>query len=754
MPVSINNQSTSTKGSEMVKVVVRCRPMNEKEIAMGCLSVIKMNPLEGEVEVYDAKHEKTDCCKLFSFDGVYDYKCTQQEIYNGMVMPLVNSFFSGFNCTVFAYGQSNAGKTYTMEGSLNNNESKGIIPKTFDQIFDHITNSFNMQYLVRASYLEIYQDEIRDLLNIDQNKKHELRESKELGVYVKNITSMVCKNTKQMLKLMLMGQQRRSTGTTDVNVRSSRSHAIVTVTVEMRDTGGPLENRVRVGKLNLVDLAGSERQSKTNAEGKRLKEASKINLSLTALSSVISALASGKELYVPYRDSKLTRLLRDSLGGNSKTLMIATIGPADFNYFETLSTLRYASRARNIQNKPRINEDPVDALIRKYQEEILKLKSQLAEKSALKERRFECETYLKSNIASNKIPEDRYLVHTPTNIESATTNLLRENEIRNGKDVQLEEKREFEAELDNLLKRIELMESKLLSGSNPKSSSILDHTHEQQRALSAKCREIEASKQREKEMHYLLELKYETAGEIKKVYSSLQQEVEMKSNQLKQMYHKLERVRQDIHDVTADFNTDRRELEIMDYDLLKDLKLKLLILESFIPNEDRRRIFSKIYFDEELHCWRISPDCEERYILSKLQCFEYMRRPASMYTIFTSRKVNHIYRCNQTQKNKQNTFRFKEENILELNFVGSTRTTKDYQIIRDRPDKLDSILETALQEEDDIDIDAANPIFRSYSVKTRRGNRMCPYPSNGQIKQAATMTPTPVYPKARGLVPK
>ena len=183
-------------------------------------------------------------------------------------------------------------------------------------------------------------------------------------------------NTAECEALMERGWKNRSTGATLMNADSSRSHSIFTINVEMMQTSGS-DGHIRKGKLNLVDLAGSERQSKTQATGDRLREANKINLSLSALGNVISALVDGKSKHIPYRDSKLTRLLQDSLGGNTKTMMVACLSPADNNYDETVSTLRYANRAKNIKNKPKINEDPKDAMLREYQEEIQKLKAML-----------------------------------------------------------------------------------------------------------------------------------------------------------------------------------------------------------------------------------------------------------------------------------------------------------------------------------------------------------------------------------------
>jgi kinesin family member 3B len=180
-----------------------------------------------------------------------------------------------------------------------------------------------------------------------------------------------------MMDVFNEGAVNRHVGATDMNDQSSRSHSLFTITIESSETGADGKSHIKVGKLNIVDLAGSERQSKTKAEGDRMKEGIKINLSLSTLCHVISSLTDPKCTFVPYRDSKLTRLLQDSLGGNTKTVMIANIGPADYNMEETLSTLRYASRAKNIQNKPRINEDPKDTMIREFQDEIARLKAQL-----------------------------------------------------------------------------------------------------------------------------------------------------------------------------------------------------------------------------------------------------------------------------------------------------------------------------------------------------------------------------------------
>lgn len=324
--------------AETVKVIVRCRPLAEGEKKNGYKRIVEMDTKIGRVELTNPADKTT---KAYTFDTVYDWNSKQQNLYDETFRGLVDSVLEGFNGTIFAYGQTGTGKTFTMEGVRSNPELRGVIPNSFDHIFNHIASSSNTQFLVRASYLEIYQEEIRDLLAKDQSKRLELKERPDTGVYVKDLSSFVTKSIKEIEHVMNVGNQNRSVGATNMNEHSSRSHAIFIITVECSELGQDGESHIRVGKLNLVDLAGSERQSKTGSTGERLKEATKINLSLSALGNVISALVDSKSTHIPYRDSKLTRLLQDSLGGNAKTVMVAAIGPASYNYEETLSTIRY-----------------------------------------------------------------------------------------------------------------------------------------------------------------------------------------------------------------------------------------------------------------------------------------------------------------------------------------------------------------------------------------------------------------------------
>ncbi|KAM9370170.1 kinesin-like protein KIF17 [Phaethornis superciliosus] len=364
--------------SEAVKVIVRCRPMSEREKALGCKEVVSMESTRGQCFLQNPT-ATSEPPKQFTFDGVYYQEHNTEQIYNEIAYPLVEGVTEGYNSTIFAYGQTGSGKSFTMQGIVDPSTQKGIIPRAFEHIFESIQCAENAKFLVRASYLEIYNEDIRDLLGADTKQKLELKEHPEVGVYVKGLSLHTVHSVAQCEQLMEMGWRHRAVGYTLMNKDSSRSHSIFTVNVEICTVDKQGQDHLRAAKLNLVDLAGSERQSKTGATGERLKEATKINLSLSALGNVISALVDGRCKHIPYRDSKLTRLLQDSLGGNTKTLMVACLSPADNNYDESLSTLRYANRAKNIKNKPCINEDPKDALLREYQEEIKKLKAILAE---------------------------------------------------------------------------------------------------------------------------------------------------------------------------------------------------------------------------------------------------------------------------------------------------------------------------------------------------------------------------------------
>ena len=355
--------------------MVRCRPLNSKERGDNAQVCVTVDRGRKEVLITDPKEK--DNVKTFTFDDVFPMECPQKQIYQSSAFGIVESVIEGYNGTVFAYGQTGCGKTFSMMGDPRSENMRGVIPRTFSQIMNVIESRKELQFLVSVSFLEIYNENIRDLLT-EGEERLEIKEDKNKGLYVQDLSKVACKSADEMLAVMFKGDKNRSVGATAMNEGSSRSHSIFTISVEVSEKlEGTEDPKIRAGKLNLVDLAGSERQSKTQATGKRLEEAKKINLSLSALGNVISALVAGGNKHIPYRDSKLTRLLQDSLGGNTKTLMIAAISPADDSYEETLSTLKYAARAKQIQNKPTVNEDPKDAMLKQMADELKQLKLML-----------------------------------------------------------------------------------------------------------------------------------------------------------------------------------------------------------------------------------------------------------------------------------------------------------------------------------------------------------------------------------------
>jgi len=328
--------------SENIQVVVRFRPLNEREISTDTKTHIKINTGDNSIVITD-KNIVHD----FKFDYVFDYASSQEEIYKIVALTAVESVCHGYNATIFAYGSSGSGKTFTMFGNEN---QKGIIPNACQTIFKYINNNM-IENNVKCSFIEIYNERIRDLFNVHSEDLH-IRQN-EKGVYIQYLTEKLVYNSTDILNCIKSGSNQRMISATSVNDVSSRSHAVLTITI----TQIGIDGSEIISKLNLVDLAGSENVGRSEAHGMALTEAQNINKSLSALGNVINALTDSRRGHIPYRDSKLTYFLQDSLGGNSKTIMIATVSPATSVVFETLNTIKFAKRAKDIKNIPKLNRN-------------------------------------------------------------------------------------------------------------------------------------------------------------------------------------------------------------------------------------------------------------------------------------------------------------------------------------------------------------------------------------------------------------
>ncbi|XP_051778099.1 kinesin-like protein KIF1A isoform X21 [Erpetoichthys calabaricus] len=379
-----------------VKVAVRVRPFNSREISRECKCIIQMTG--NTTTIVNPKQPKEN--KSFNFDYSYwshtspediNY-ASQQQVYRDIGEEMLQHAFEGYNVCIFAYGQTGAGKSYTMMGKQEKDQ-QGIIPLMCEDLFSRINDSNNdncMSYSVEVSYMEIYCERVRDLLNPKNKGNLRVREHPLMGPYVEDLSKLAVTSYNDIQDLMDSGNKARTVAATNMNETSSRSHAVFNIIFTQKRYDAETDNTSeKVSKISLVDLAGSERADSTGAKGTRLKEGANINKSLTTLGKVISALAevdSGPnknkkkkkaENFIPYRDSVLTWLLRENLGGNSRTAMVAALSPADINYDETLSTLRYADRAKQIRCNAVINEDPNNRLVRELKEEVSRLKDLL-----------------------------------------------------------------------------------------------------------------------------------------------------------------------------------------------------------------------------------------------------------------------------------------------------------------------------------------------------------------------------------------
>ncbi|XP_056646406.1 kinesin-like protein KIF3A isoform X1 [Diorhabda sublineata] len=538
------------QSQENVRVFIRVRPLSKKELSEGNENIVLCDYRENLI----ALRKNGEHTKPFKFDHIFGLDTTQLEMYKMTAFPIVDKVLEGYNGTVFAYGQTGTGKTYTMVGNHLVPELKGIVPNTFSHIFSQIARaSEEKSFVVKATYLEIYNEEVRDLLAQNPTKKLAIRERKDIGVYVKDLMGFTVDSIQAVTELINRGNKNRITRSTLMNDVSSRSHAIFTVTIESKNRQ---DNKTTVGKLNLVDLAGSERASRTQATGERLKEASNINLSLSVLGNVISALVDGKSTHIPYRNSKLTRLLQDSLGGNSKTAMIAMISPADIDYEESMCTLRYASRVKFIKNCVKINVEE-KGLIEGFELEIAELKDRLAQLSVMEQRREQ----KRKDRAVSAEEKERF--------KQTAMELERTEKIKN----ELEEK-------------VALIQKKILVGGE----NLLEKAQQQAFFLESSAAELENLDRSHQHLEEQLNKKTLEKIDVEEQYSSLQEEDVGLTKKLKKVQLFIKEAKEEHSDKEREYQRDLEALYDNNRLLVRETQLANLILDNYIPSEYLKKI--------------------------------------------------------------------------------------------------------------------------------------------------------------------
>lgn len=455
--------------------------------------------------------------------------------------------------------------------------------------------------------MEIYNEEVRDLLGKELNKSLEVKERSDIGVFVKDLSGYVVHNADDLENIMKLGNKNRAVGSTLVNIVSSRSHAIFSITIESSVTDAEGEQHVKMGKLQLVDLAGSERQSKTQSSGIRLKEATKINLSLSVLGNVISALVDGKSSHIPYRNSKLTRLLQDSLGGNSKTVMCATISSSDSNYVETISTLRYAGRAKSIQNRTHVNEEPKDALLRHFQEEIEELKRQLEEGvfevnscDDLDGSDDDDDIEIEENEKETRVKEKRKSKTMKEEIDKEKTDaekeLLELKALENEKALKL-----AQTEQDSIRAKLQSLENKILSGGE----NLLEKAFNQEKLLEKSIAELEETNKKEQELQENLQKIEAERIDIEERYSSLQEECVGKTKKLQKVMSMLMGLKSELADQQQEQQREKEGIYDNIRSLSRELALGELVINSYIPKEYQTMIERFTAWNEDIGEWQL-----------------------------------------------------------------------------------------------------------------------------------------------------
>ncbi|KAJ8917995.1 hypothetical protein NQ315_011448 [Exocentrus adspersus] len=547
----ISEDTEVVNNVENVRVFIRIRPETENQDQTAITSDKNIITLT-----------KSSTAKTFKFCKIFDHTSSQIDLYRSIAVPIVAKVLKGYNGTIFAYGQSGSGKTYTMIGDIRKSESKGIVPNIFDHIFAQISlSNKDVSYVVTVTYLEIYNEEIRDLLSETPKKKLTVHEKPGLGVYVKDLLGFTVDSLEGVTEILCKGNKNRATGSTKLNDTSSRSHAIFTILVESKNK---TNNKTTFGKLNLVDLAGSERVNRTLATGDRLKEAGKINLSLSVLGNVISALVDGKATHVPYRNSKLTRLLQDSLGGNSVTAMIATISPNCLDYEETLYTLMYADRVRHIQNYVSVNVEK-KSVIETFELKILELQKQL-QLLVLEEQKETKRKRKKSKTVINN-----------------------------------EEFERIEMEKGVLENKIFVIQKKILVGGE----NLFEKAQQQMELIEDTAKELEHLDSSHQLLEEILHFKGKEKNFVEKQYVSLQEEDKELDRKIEETEKLILKAEDILQKKENEYQNEISTLLHTNKSLAKEMGLANFIVNNFLPKEYLQKINSNMEWMEDIQEWQI-----------------------------------------------------------------------------------------------------------------------------------------------------
>jgi kinesin family protein 3/17 len=595
---------------ESVKVAVRLRPFSKLELLNNYRKIITIDQSDATVFILNPQGQNVQ----FTYDYAFPDNCTQEEIYENTSAAIVDGVLHGINGTIFAYGQTGSGKTFTIEG-LADQKGRGIVPRAFEHIFDYVTaNRDSHKFSVTMQYVEIYNEHTRDLLaGPDSDQSLAIREDASKQFYVQGVQIRTVNTIQDLFRFQNEGRQHRVTRQTRMNEESSRSHSILTLKIETLTMieGG---SHVRSARLNLVDLAGSERVSKTGeSSGAGFQEGVSINYALMVLGACISALTSRGHNHIPYRDSALTKLLRDSLGGNARTLMIAAVGPADYNFQESMSTLHYAENAKKIKNKPKVNMDPKDALLMQYQEELQRLQGQLKEGTPEAQ-------------AANKekmIKEMEEKLEREKKQLAEASSMAAEERARLQKQLE-DQRRELDAQKsakEEFVNRFKTLKKFLTQGSD----KLFQETQKNDEEIAAIREKLRRREEHAAQMQREIEEKKAMKQHMLERCKTTEEKVTMLSEKLKEEIAEYNNRKAKIPEVQKMIQADKDGLAQEIDALHRQLEFFTLVLENFVPEKEVEKFKQFAQYSEENEVWLLpEPDRKEK--LKQIQTFE---RPGS-----------------------------------------------------------------------------------------------------------------------------